>query len=181
MTGLGKVRAGVITVSTKGAAGERTDESGPAIREGLAAAGIEVVHETLVPDDVDRVATAILSAVRAGANVVLTTGGTGLSPNDLTPEATRRVLDREAPGIAEALRAKSLEKTAHGMLSRGVAGAVGSTLVVNLPGSPRAVRESLEVLLPVLEHAVELLAGESGERTHGGRGGLRPPRTPERP
>ena len=114
----------------------------------------------------ERIATAILGALHAGANVVLTTGGTGLSPNDVTPEATRRVIDREVPGIAEALRAKSLEKTAHGMLSRGVAGAVGSALVVNLPGSPRAVRESLEVLLPVLPHAVELLAGQSGEQGH---------------
>ena len=160
------VRAGIITVSTKGAAGERTDESGPALREGLAAAGFMVVFEALVPDDVERVATAILGAVRAGANVVLTTGGTGLSPNDLTPEATRRVIDREVPGIAEALRAKSLEKTPHGMLSRGVAGTVGGALVINLPGSPRAVRESLEVIVPVLPHAVELLAGETGEPGH---------------
>jgi molybdenum cofactor synthesis domain-containing protein len=160
------VRAGVITVSTKGAAGQRIDESGPALREGLVAAGFEVVHESVVPDDVERVATAILGAVRAGANVVLTTGGTGLSPNDVTPEATRRVMDREVPGIAEALRARSLEKTPHGMLSRGVAGAVGGALVVNLPGSPRAVRESLEVVLPVLPHAVELLAGQSGEQGH---------------
>ncbi|HKY51966.1 MAG TPA: MogA/MoaB family molybdenum cofactor biosynthesis protein [Candidatus Limnocylindria bacterium] len=160
------VRAAVITVSTKGAAGERTDESGPAMREALEAAGHTVVHSDLVPDDVGGVANAILSAVRSGANVVLTTGGTGLSPNDVTPEATRRVIDREVPGIAEALRARSLEKTAHGMLSRGVAGAVGATLVVNLPGSPRAVRESLEVLLPVLPHAIELLGGDSGESGH---------------
>jgi len=171
-----KLRAGVITVSTKGAAGERADESGPAMSERLTAGGIEVVRTELVPDDVERVATAILAAVRAGANVVLTTGGTGLSPNDVTPEATRRVIDREIPGIAEALRARSLEKTPHGMLSRGVAGAIGPALVVNLPGSPSAVRESLEVLVPVLPHAVELLAGESGEQTHGG---LRPPRTPQ--
>ena len=166
MTGNVNVRAGIITVSTRGAAGERTDESGPAMRDALVAAGFEVVHSALVPDDVQGIATAILGALRAGANVVLTTGGTGLSPNDVTPEATRRVIDREVPGIAEALRTQSLEKTAHGMLSRGVAGAVGPALVVNLPGSPRAVRESLDVLLPVLPHAVELLAGETGERGH---------------
>lgn len=160
------VRAAVITVSTKGAAGERVDESGPAMRDGLVAAGHEVVSATLVADDVAKVANAILDAVRVGANLVLTSGGTGLSPNDVTPEATRRVIDREVPGIAEALRARSVEKTPHGMLSRAVAGAVGATLVVNLPGSPRAVRESLEVLLPVLPHAVELLAGESGESGH---------------
>jgi molybdopterin adenylyltransferase len=160
------VRAAIITVSTRGAAGQRADESGPAMRDALAAAGYAVVHTDLVPDDVAGIATAILSAVRAGANVVLTSGGTGLSPNDVTPEATRRVIDREVPGIAEALRARSLEKTAHGMLSRGVAGTVGSALVVNLPGSPRAVRESLDVLLPVLPHAVELLAGQSGEQGH---------------
>jgi molybdenum cofactor synthesis domain-containing protein len=160
------VRAGVITVSTRGATGQRADESGPALGEGLAAAGHEVVSRQLVPDDAGAIANAILEAIRAGANVVLTSGGTGLSPNDVTPEATRRVIDREVPGIAEALRARSLAKTPHGMLSRGVAGAVGSTLVVNLPGSPRAVRESLEVLLPVLSHALELLAGESGEAGH---------------
>ena len=160
------VRAGIITVSTRGAAGERVDESGPAMREGLAGAGHQVVAATVVADDVNAVANAILEAIRAGANVVLTSGGTGLSPNDVTPEATRRVIDREVPGIAEALRARSLAKTPHGMLSRGVAGAVGSTLVVNLPGSPRAVKESLDVLLPVLGHAVELLAGETGETGH---------------
>lgn len=160
------IRAGVITVSTKGARGERADESGPAMQESLTAAGHTVVHTALVPDEVEAIATAILAAVHAHANVVLTTGGTGLSPNDVTPEATRRVIDREIPGVAEALRARSLEKTPHAMLSRAVAGAVGATLVVNLPGSPRAVRESLEVLLPVLPHAVELLAGSSGEGGH---------------
>jgi len=161
-----RIRAAVITVSTKGARGERVDESGPALRDGLIAAGHEVVSEDLVPDDVERVATAIVTAVRAGANIVLTSGGTGLSPNDLTPEATRRVIDREVPGIAEALRARALQITPHGMLSRAVAGALGNALVVNLPGSPKAARESLEVLLPVLPHAVELLAGESGESGH---------------
>jgi molybdenum cofactor synthesis domain-containing protein len=136
------------------------------MRNAMTAAGHEVVSTALVPDDVARVANAILEAVRAGANVVLTSGGTGLSPNDVTPEATRRVIDREIPGIAEALRGRSLAKTPHGMLSRGVAGAVGAALVVNLPGSPRAVNESLEVLIPVLPHALELLAGESGETGH---------------
>ena len=161
-----RVRAAVITVSTKGAAGTRVDESGPAMTHALTGAGHEVVSSALVTDDVAAIANAILEGVRSGANVVLTSGGTGLSPNDVTPEATRRVIDREVPGIAEALRARSLEKTPHGMLSRAVAGAVGPALVVNLPGSPRAVRESLEVLLPVLPHAVELLAGESGETGH---------------
>ncbi len=160
------VRAGIITVSTKGHAGLRADESGPAMRDALTAAGAVVVSTDLVPDDAERIAAAIASAVRNGANVVLTSGGTGLSPNDVTPEATRGVIEREAPGIAEALRLRSLEKTPHGMLSRGIAGTLGGALVVNLPGSPRAVRESLEVLLPVLAHAVELLAGESGEAGH---------------
>ncbi|MDQ2950838.1 MAG: MogA/MoaB family molybdenum cofactor biosynthesis protein [Chloroflexota bacterium] len=160
------VRAAVITVSTRGASGDRVDESGPAMKDALRDAGHDIVSAQLVPDEIGKVATAILDAVRAGANVVLTSGGTGLSPNDVTPEATRRVIDREVPGIAEALRAHSLARTPHGMLSRGVAGAVGGTLVVNLPGSPRAVRESLEVLLPVLPHAVELLAGETGESGH---------------
>jgi molybdenum cofactor synthesis domain-containing protein len=160
------IRAAVITASTKGAKGERPDESGPAMAEMLRANGIHVVSTALVVDDVDQLAAAILEGIAGGANVVLTTGGTGLSPNDVTPEATRRVIEREIPGIAEALRARSLQKTAHGMLSRALAGSVGATLVVNLPGSPKAVRESLEVLLPVLPHALELLAGESGEAGH---------------
>ncbi len=160
------IRAAVITASTKGAQGERADESGPAIAEALRANGVDVISTDLVPDDVERIVMSIRKAIRNGANVVLTTGGTGLSPNDRTPEATRRVIDREIPGIAEAMRARSLEKTPHGMLSRAIAGAAGSVLIVNLPGSPRAVRESLEVLLPVLPHAVELLAGESGEGGH---------------
>jgi molybdopterin adenylyltransferase len=159
------VTAAIVTISTKGAVGKRIDESGPAIREALEAAGIKVVHTKLVSDGVTPVGNAIREASQK-ANVVITSGGTGLSPNDMTPEATRRVIDREAPGIAEALRAHSLSKTPHGMLSRGVAGTLGGTLVVNLPGSPKAARESLEVLIPVLAHAVELLAGESGEGGH---------------
>jgi molybdopterin adenylyltransferase len=159
------ITAAIVTVSTKGAVGKRIDESGPAIREVLEAAGIKVVHTKLVSDGVTPVGNAIREASQK-ANVVITSGGTGLSPNDMTPEATRRVIDREAPGIAEALRAHSLTKTPHGMLSRGVAGTLGTALVVNLPGSPKAARESLEILIPVLAHAVELLAGESGEGGH---------------
>ena len=157
--------AAIVTVSSKGAAGKRVDESGPAIKEALEAAGIKVVHTKLVSDGVTPVGNAIREASQK-ANVVITSGGTGLSPNDMTPEATRRVIDREAPGIAEALRAHSLTKTPHGMLSRGLAGTIGPALVVNLPGSPKAARESLEVLIPVLAHAIELLAGESGEGGH---------------
>jgi len=159
------LKAAIITISTKGTAGKRIDESGPAIREALEAAGIKVVHTKLVSDGVTPVGNAIREASQK-ANVVITSGGTGLSPNDMTPEATRRVIDREAPGIAEALRARSLSKTPHGMLSRGVAGTLGQALIVNLPGSPKAARESLEVLIPVLPHAIELLAGESGEGGH---------------
>ena len=157
--------AAIVTVSSKGAAGKRVDESGPAIKEALEAAGIKVVHTKLVSDGVTPVGNAIREASQK-ANIVITSGGTGLSPNDMTPEATRRVIDREAPGIAEALRAHSLTKTPHGMLSRGLAGTIGPALVVNLPGSPKAARESLEVLIPVLAHAIELLAGESGEGGH---------------
>jgi len=160
------IRAALITVSTKGAAGERTDESGPAMRAALTAAGIGVIEEALVPDGIAPVQAAIRSAIDRGANLVLTSGGTGLSPNDLTPDATRGLLDREIAGIAEALRWNSLERTPHGMLSRGLAGSIGATLVVNLPGSPRACRESLDVLIPVLPHAIELLAGATGEAGH---------------
>ena len=159
------LKAAIVTISTRGAAGKRIDESGPAIRAALEAAGIPVVHTKLVADGVTPVGNAIREATQK-ANVVITSGGTGLSPNDMTPEATRRVIDREAPGIAEALRAHALSKTPHGMLSRAVAGTLGASLVVNLPGSPNAALESLEVLIPVLAHAVELLAGESGEGGH---------------
>jgi molybdenum cofactor synthesis domain-containing protein len=159
------LKAAVITVSSKGAVGKRVDESGPAIKAALEAAGITVIHTALVTDGITPVGNAIREASQK-ANVVITSGGTGLSPNDMTPEATRRVIDREAPGIAEALRAHSLTTTPHGMLSRGIAGSLGRALVVNLPGSPKAALESLEVLIPVLAHAVELLAGESGEGGH---------------
>jgi molybdenum cofactor synthesis domain-containing protein len=159
--GAGKVvRVGVLTISDKGSAGEREDLSGPAIREMLQAAGATVARTVVIPDERDAITLTLEAWADAGdLDVLLTTGGTGLAPRDVTPEATLAVIEREAPGIAEALRLESLKVTPMAMLSRGVAGIRGKTLIVNLPGSPKAVRECLAVLMPVLEHAVETLRG----------------------
>jgi molybdenum cofactor synthesis domain-containing protein len=154
------VKAAVLTVSDGVAAGTREDRSGDALAELLAAEGFEI-ERRVVPDERDAIAAAV-EELAGGARLVLTTGGTGFGPRDVTPEATATVLDRLAPGIAEAIRADASAKTPHGLLSRGLAGIRGTTLVVNLPGSPGGCRDGFAVLRPALHHALELLAGEQG-------------------
>jgi molybdenum cofactor biosynthesis protein B len=158
------VRAGVLTVSDRVSRGEADDVSGDTLEELLLADGFEVIRR-LVPDERDTIASAIAD-LAADANLVLSTGGTGLGARDVTPEATRLVLQREVPGIAEAIRSDSIAKTPHGLLMRGAAGTLGSALVVNLAGSPGACRDGYTVLRPALTHALNLLADQATATDH---------------
>ncbi len=158
------MKVAILTASDKGSRGEREDRSARVIKEMLVPLGGEIIAYDIVPDEKEQLLTKLIEySDEKKVDLILTTGGTGLSPRDVTPEATLAVIDRAIPGIAEAMRAAGLKQTPHAMLSRAVAGSRGQTLIINLPGSPRAVRENLEVVLPALPHALETLQGKGGE------------------
>ena len=160
----GMFTAGILTVSDKGWTGERQDRSGGVIREMLSDIGFRIASYDVVPDEEGLIAEKLIKWADEGKlDIILTTGGTGLSPRDVTPEATLSVLDKLVPGFVEVIRAETFKKTPMAVLSRAIAGTRGECLIINLPGSPRAVRECLEVILPALSHAVETLKGQAGE------------------
>lgn len=163
-------KVGILTVSDRGARGDYEDRSGPLLVQMITErTPWLIVRQEIVADEIAAIAESLKAWCAQDMHLILTTGGTGFAPRDVTPEATKLVIERETPGIPEALRAESMKVTRHAMLSRGVAGIRGQTLIINLPGSPKAVRENLEVLLPVLPHALELLTGapasEAGHRS----------------
>src|SRR5687767_7529737 len=162
------IRFGILTLSDRSSRGERADVSGPELARLIRARGWSVAQQEVLPDDASAIRDRLISwSDSSEVDVILTTGGTGFSPRDVTPEATRAVIEREAPGLAEAMRAASLAITAHAMLSRIVTGIRKRTLIINLPGSPKGAVENLEVVIPVLPHAVQLLKEDpSSEATH---------------
>jgi molybdopterin adenylyltransferase len=162
-----ELRAAIITVSTSKAAGDGVDESGPELADFARELGAEVTRREIVPDERARIEELLRHlADEEGCDLILTSGGTGFAPTDVTPEATRAVIEREAPGIAEAMRAASREHTQYWMLSRAVAGIRGRTLIVNFPGSPKSVRETARAIAPALPHALTLLAGQPSDHGH---------------
>ena len=157
-------QAAILTISNRGFRGEREDKSGPAVQEILASAGFSVVYLEVLPDDQRLIEEQLRHlADQSRFDLVVTTGGTGVSPEDLTPDATIAVIDRQVPGMAEVMRAASLSKTPHAMLSRAVVGIRGETLIVNLPGSVKGARENLEAVLPALQHALDKIQGDPSE------------------
>jgi molybdopterin adenylyltransferase len=158
------INVGILTVSDKGSKGERVDESSKAIRETIAHLDVDVKRYEVIPDEVDIISAELTEWSDSDKlDLILTTGGTGLSPRDVTPEATLQVVEKLAPGFVEVMRSESLKVTPMGMLSRAVAGVRGHTLIINLPGSPKAVRECLGAIMPALPHAVEVVRGEAVE------------------
>jgi molybdopterin adenylyltransferase len=154
-------KAGVLTISDKGSRGERVDESGKAATEILNNNGFTVIKSEIVPDNIRSISNTLIKWIEnEDLSLIITSGGTGLSPTDVTPQAMREVIEYEVPGIAEAMRASSLTKTPHAMLSRAMAGVRGSCLIINLPGSPRGVKENLEVVIPALKHGLSKLSGD---------------------
>lgn len=158
------IRAGIITVSDKGSQGIRNDTSGPAIAEMLAQSAIEVCKSFIVADEKSEIKDAIIKfADKEKLDLILTTGGTGVSPRDVTPDATLEVIEKQIPGMAEAMRHQSMNITPHAMISRAIAGIRGRCLIVNLPGSPKGAKENLAIILPALKHAVEKIKGDESD------------------
>jgi len=158
------IRAGVLTISDKGFRGQRKDKSGPLIAEILTKSGYRVEKQGIVPDDTERIVDCLIEWVdKDGVRLIATTGGTGVSPTDITPEAMLKITKYQIPGMAEAMRAASLKKTPHAMLSRAMVGVRGCSLIVNLPGSPDGARENLAVILPALNHALAKIAGDRSD------------------